>query len=93
MDCHNAAATGEELHQILPLVADLDVPSLLRMKDEDIGLIKLLLGWEFEATFTLHTASIEHGHPFLEELREIVRPWAVGFFASADEDAQWLRRE
>lgn len=93
VDCHDATTTCQELHQILPLVADLDIPGLLRVEDEHVGLIELFLGREFHAALALCAASIEHGHPFLQKLREIMRPWAVRFFATADEDAQWFHRE
>ena len=90
MDRHHAAATGDELHQILPLIADLDVSGFLSVQDEHVGLIKLLLRGEFHAALALCAALIEHGHPFLQKLREIMRTGAVGFFSGTDEDAEGL---
>ena len=60
------------------------------VQDEHVGLIKLLLCREFHAALALCAALIEHGHPFLQKLREIMRTGTVGFFASADEDAERL---
>ena len=91
VDRHHAAAAGEKLHQVLPLIADLDVSRFLSVENEHVRLVELLLRREFEAALALRAAFIEHGHPFLEELREIMRPRPVGFFASADEDAERLR--
>lgn len=93
VDDDQTAATGEELHQILPLIANLDVSSLLRVQDEHVRLVELLLRWEFHAALALGAAFIEHRHPFLEKLREIMRTGSVGFFTSADEDAERRGRE
>ena len=69
---HHTTATGQELHQMLPLFANLDVARFLRVQDEHVRAIKLLLRREFEAALALRTALIEHRHPVLEELRVIM---------------------
>ena len=93
MDDHQAAATLEELHQVLALLADLDVPRLLRVQDEHVRLVELLLGRKFERAVGLGATFIEHRHPVLQKLREIMRAGAVGFRAGTDENAQRLRRK
>ena len=90
MDDHQAAAAPQELHQVLALLADLDVPRLLRVQDKHVRLVELLLRWEFERTVGLRTAFIEQRHPVLQKLREIMRTRAVGFRAGADEDTERL---
>ena len=90
MNRHHAAATGKELHQILPLIADLDVSSLLRVQDEHVCAIKLLFRRKLEAALALRAAFIQHRHPVFKKLREIVRTRAVRFFASTDEHAERL---
>ena len=86
-------APAQELHQVFPFIANLDVPGLLRVQDEHVGLVELLLRREFEAAIALRAAFIKHRHPVLQKLREIVRTRAVGFFTGADEDAERLRRK
>ena len=65
MDHDQAAAASQELRQILPLITDLDVSGLLRVKDEHVRFVELLFGGELHAAIGPGSALIEHGHPFL----------------------------
>ena len=76
-----------------PLFADLDVSGLLGVEDEDIGLVELLLGGELQTAIGLGPALIEQRHPFLEELREVMRTRPVRLRAGADDEAQRLSTE
>ena len=87
---HNAAAALEELQQIFSFLAERDIPSLLRVKNEHVSVVELFLGREFQSTIRLRAARVEHRHPVGEEPRVIVRARSMGLFAGADEDAQRL---
>jgi hypothetical protein len=90
VECDDAASSGEELQQVLALVTNLDVPRFLSVQDQNVSAIKLLLRRELHAALTASTALVEKGNPLFQELREVMRPWAMGLFTCADEHTQWL---
>ena len=91
MDRHDATPARQILHQVLPLLPDLDVTPAVQVQNEHIRCIQLLLGGKRIPTSRLGTSLIQQRHPVPQEGRMIMRPRPMGLRTRPNENAQRLR--